>query len=82
MRKAISAVGVDGKGRRRVVVSAGRGGIGRHLGGGIGGGNGGSGETAVCGSAAECWGDRYVKKQKRAPGRKARTESRNQLLPS
>ena len=38
-RKAMGAVGVDGKGRRRVVVSAGRGGIGRHLGGGIGGGN-------------------------------------------
>ena len=43
-RKAISAVGVDGKGRRRVVVSAGRGGIGRHLGGEISGGNGGSGD--------------------------------------
>ena len=34
-RKAMGAVGVDGKGRRRVVVSVGRGGIGRHLGGGI-----------------------------------------------
>ena len=43
-RKAISAVGVDGKGRQRVVVSPGRGGIGRHLGGGISGGNEGSGE--------------------------------------
>jgi len=31
----MGAVGVDGKGRRRVVVSVGRGGIGRHLGGGI-----------------------------------------------
>ena len=68
-RKAISAVGVDGKGRRRVVVSAGRGGIGRHLGGGIRGGNEGFVGRAVM--AVLRLVDRYVRK--RTPGRNPRT---------